>query len=261
MTQRNNDPNSQNSILCTKCGREFKPSELFCRECGTPKAVAGGRCPKCGAAVHEGQEFCPYCGVKTVYDRVTAAVTTPASKNTNASVSGKRKPLAIILVAVLLVVILMVVLVCKLGTRVIYDGEYDVVRESVRLSNSDYYDSYEADTEGIHVTISGLDDTKGESGVITLNRDGDIYTGIMEKDESSDSDLFYNVTWDDDNVPEVTKNPYGYSAGSLNMNHTFFYVKEDATILNVNWTYNHLIYGDSDDGHYFGSDWYYLEKE
>ena len=52
---------SENNMLCPKCGAKISVNSKFCPECGQ-KIIH--ECPKCGASVSPKQKFCPECGQK-----------------------------------------------------------------------------------------------------------------------------------------------------------------------------------------------------
>jgi hypothetical protein len=45
---------------CPRCGRTNRPSDAFCRSCGSPVQV--GPCARCGRPLEPGDQFCPGCG-------------------------------------------------------------------------------------------------------------------------------------------------------------------------------------------------------
>lgn len=47
-------------VICPSCGKET-PKGKFCIECGAPLE---NKCPKCGAEIPAGAKFCPLCGEK-----------------------------------------------------------------------------------------------------------------------------------------------------------------------------------------------------
>lgn len=47
-------------LTCGSCGEPLRPSDRFCRSCGTLRGPA--RCPACGAAIDAGDRFCAACG-------------------------------------------------------------------------------------------------------------------------------------------------------------------------------------------------------
>lgn len=56
-------------LTCGSCGETLRPSDRFCRSCGTLRGPA--RCPACGAAIEPDDRFCAACG-----HVLTAAATT-----------------------------------------------------------------------------------------------------------------------------------------------------------------------------------------
>lgn len=164
---------------------------------------------------------------------------------------------------ILIFSICMCIMICftSCGTDSL-DGQYNVVCEKVYLGGGGDGDGYDADTTGMSVTISGIEDSDGKSGTITLNRDGDIYTGklkdVLKNDE--DYDAHFEVNWKDDNAPEVTANPFGYSAGSTNTESSYLYVDDNEIKLHIIWMYSHLLYYNDSSDIYTGTDDYLLEK-
>lgn len=49
-------------LVCAGCGEKLRPSDRFCRYCGTLRGPA--RCPSCGAAADDDGAFCAKCGAK-----------------------------------------------------------------------------------------------------------------------------------------------------------------------------------------------------
>lgn len=47
-------------LVCGGCGEKLRPSDRFCRYCGTLRGPA--RCPSCGAPADEDGKFCAKCG-------------------------------------------------------------------------------------------------------------------------------------------------------------------------------------------------------
>jgi Double zinc ribbon len=47
-------------LTCGSCGEPLRPTDRFCRSCGTLRGPA--RCPACGAAIDSGDRFCAACG-------------------------------------------------------------------------------------------------------------------------------------------------------------------------------------------------------
>lgn len=143
------------------------------------------------------------------------------------------------------------------------DGDYSVTKESVFLGGGGSSDSYDEDTNGMSVTIAGLEESEGQTGTITLNKSGDIYTGTLtnDKDEDDERDFHYKVTWDDENAPEETSNPYGYSAGSVNTESTYLSESDGEIRLMIIWNYSHILYYSDSSDIYQGIDTYTLEKQ
>ncbi|HYV02890.1 MAG TPA: adenylate/guanylate cyclase domain-containing protein, partial [Actinomycetota bacterium] len=62
-------------MLCANCGTENAAGRKFCKECGSPLALA---CPACGAANEPGAKFCGECG--SSFAANPAATPTTAAK-------------------------------------------------------------------------------------------------------------------------------------------------------------------------------------
>jgi len=53
-------PDPDELLKCGSCGETLRPSDRFCRYCGTLRGPE--RCPACGAASEAGDQFCSACG-------------------------------------------------------------------------------------------------------------------------------------------------------------------------------------------------------
>ena len=63
------EADTQQTLICEKCGRELDADSLFCDKCGAPvgqkqQEPVGYRCKKCGAELEEGFVFCDRCGAR-----------------------------------------------------------------------------------------------------------------------------------------------------------------------------------------------------
>ena len=61
-------------MICSNCGTANEPGRKFCKECGTPLAVA---CPNCGASNAPDAKFCGECGT-SLAGSASAAIVAPA---------------------------------------------------------------------------------------------------------------------------------------------------------------------------------------
>src|SRR6266516_7753488 len=68
------------NMLCANCGTQNTAGRKFCKECGSPLALA---CPVCGAANEPGAKFCGECGS-------SFAATTAATARTAARPPGRQ---------------------------------------------------------------------------------------------------------------------------------------------------------------------------
>lgn len=141
------------------------------------------------------------------------------------------------------------------------NGVYSVEKESVYLGGGGSGDGYDEETSNMSVTIEGVEESEGQSGTIVLQRNDDLYTGILENDleEDDESEFHYKVTWDNEHAPQVTENPFGDDAtGSINVESTYFSKSEEGEIhLLVIWTYGNILY----ENVYQGTDTYVLAKQ
>ena len=71
-------------MVCPSCGTENLAGKKFCKECGTPLAVA---CGSCGAALVGDEKFCGECGAPLAG---AEAVSAPSALPREGSASERR---------------------------------------------------------------------------------------------------------------------------------------------------------------------------
>src|SRR3990172_9916556 len=76
-------------VICSNCGTANQPGRKFCKECGTPLAVA---CPNCGAANAPDAKFCGECGTSLAGSAPQAAAAHAANAPVSAPAGARAAP-------------------------------------------------------------------------------------------------------------------------------------------------------------------------
>lgn len=63
-----NKAESDESVICEKCGETYGAGTNFCPKCGRKTKVVSTTCRKCSAILPKGAAFCPKCGAKVAPD-------------------------------------------------------------------------------------------------------------------------------------------------------------------------------------------------
>ena len=244
----------QATRFCPNCGSPVSPGALFCDECGAklPETAQSAQPVEAAQPVQAVQQVANLGQSVTCSENMMAGSQFEAPKK-------KKKTALYIGIAVALIIALVAALTILKSPKGIVDGEYTIIKEVLMEGGGGSSDSTELYDSGT-ITIDGLKESNGETGTITFDSDDGCYTGTLELSESEDYDTKYDVEWDGD-APEKSRNPLGYSAGSVNTEATWLTYADEEIKMTVDWTYAHILYYENSNDIYMGIDVYTIERK